>query len=488
MNAAIPISKQMTRLRPAGSYRPWAGKAVFGAALLLAAVGARNYAGSWNDGSRLASVESIVDRHTLAVDDSIFVLAPAALARDRLASPYDAPALRATGTKDKLLVGGHFYSDKPQVPSVLMAAAYWIVREVVGLEAAENPRRFCYLMTLLSAGVGYAIAVWSVFAISRAVGHADLPAMVLAASLALGTVALPYSRHVNSHVMLLAVAGLIFLNLEKIARCISAVRGRSFLIGSLAGLAYAIDPGAGMVLAIFACIAVAIMNRKAASLAPVLVAASPWIAAHHALNYSIGHTIAPANTVVAYLSWLGSGFDASNITGTLPNRSAWRTAVYSLALLFGKRGFVGHNLPLFMAIPATVVVLADRKRLGQLERWVILCAASVCIATWAMYSLLSTNYSGLSCSIRWFVLMLAPAYLALAVFLRERPQYWNPFLALSFWGAVLASMMWWQGPWNQHLVHGYWLVQACALITAGVQVFWLRESRSAWEDPRERDS
>lgn len=487
MNAAIPISHETTRLHHIASHRKWTGKVVFGAALLLAAIGARPYAGSWNDGSRLASVESIVDRHTLALDDSIFVLDPAALARRRLTSPYDAPALRATGTKDKLLVGDHFYSDKPHVPALLMAAAYWILREGLGLKATANPRWFCYLMTLLSAGVAYALAVWSVFAISRAVGHADFPAMALAASLALGTAALPYSRNVNSHVMLLAVAGLILLNLEKIARCISPVRGRSFLIGSLAGLAYAIDPGAGMVLAVFACLAVTIMNRKAASLAPVLLAASPWIVAHHALNYSIGHTIAPANTVVAYLSWLGSGFDASNITGSLPNRSAWRTAVYSLALLFGKRGFVGHNLPLFMAIPAAVVLLADHGRLWQLEKWVVLCAASVCVATWAMYSLLSTNYSGLSCSIRWFVPMLAPAYLTMAIFLRERPQYWDPFVALSLFGAVLASMMWWQGPWNQHLVHGYWLLQACALITAGVQVFWLLESGSAWETPRERD-
>ncbi|HEY2663231.1 MAG TPA: hypothetical protein VGI47_02735, partial [Candidatus Binataceae bacterium] len=386
MNAPIPISSQITRLHLGGSPHKWAGKLVFVAALLMAAVGSRGYAGSWNDGSRLATVESIVDRHTLAIDDSIFVLDQATLARRRLPSPYDEPALIATGTKDKLLVDDHFYSDKPQVPVVLMAGAYWLLREGAGLEAAANPRQFCYLMTLLSAGLAYAIAVWSVFAISRVVGHADLPALALALSFALGTVALPYSRNVNSHIMLLAVAGLIFLNLETIARRISPVRGRPLLIGSLAGFAYAVDPGAGMVLAFFAYVTVGIVERKATSLALGLVAASPWIAAHHALNYSIGHTIAPANTVVAYLSWPGSGFDASNITGTLPNRSAWRTAEYSLALLFGKRGFVGHNLALFLAIPATVVLLADPRSLSKREGWVLLCGASVCIATWVMYS------------------------------------------------------------------------------------------------------
>jgi len=36
------------------------------ACLGVAAISARPFAGGWNDGSRLAAVESIVDRHTLA--------------------------------------------------------------------------------------------------------------------------------------------------------------------------------------------------------------------------------------------------------------------------------------------------------------------------------------------------------------------------------------------------------------------------------------
>ena len=41
-------------------------------ALAVAAAGAVPFAGSWNDGSRLAAVESLVDRGTLAIDDSVF--------------------------------------------------------------------------------------------------------------------------------------------------------------------------------------------------------------------------------------------------------------------------------------------------------------------------------------------------------------------------------------------------------------------------------
>ena len=42
-------------------------------AVAIAIVSARDLAGGWNDGSRLATVESLVDYHTLAIDDSAFV-------------------------------------------------------------------------------------------------------------------------------------------------------------------------------------------------------------------------------------------------------------------------------------------------------------------------------------------------------------------------------------------------------------------------------
>jgi hypothetical protein len=61
--------------------------------------------------------------------------------------------------------------------------------------------------------------------------------------------------------------------------------------------------------------------------------------------------------------------------------------------------------------------------------------------------------------------LLAPAYLALAVFLRQYPQYTMDFLILSGWSAVIAGLCWWQGPWMKHMVPWYWVWQAGALLT-----------------------
>jgi hypothetical protein len=68
--------------------------------------------------------------------------------------------------------------------------------------------------------------------------------------------------------------------------------------------------------------------------------------------------------------------------------------------------------------------------------------------TWVLYSLFSSNYGGLCCSIRWFVPLLAPGHYVLARFLSEQPEYWPDFLILSRWGVLFAVMMWWKGPWS----------------------------------------
>src|SRR5438270_13898795 len=81
--------------------------------LAIAANSAQPYAGGWNDGSRLATVECLVDYHTLAIDRSIFVRVPPRL-NTATPCPYptEEPDLLLHGTGDKLWIQGHFYSDK----------------------------------------------------------------------------------------------------------------------------------------------------------------------------------------------------------------------------------------------------------------------------------------------------------------------------------------------------------------------------------------
>src|SRR5438067_11571266 len=89
---------------------------VLAISLAIAVVSARPYAGGWNDGSRLATVECLVDYHTLVIDRSIFVQVPAP-DDSQAPSPYppDEPDLLRHGTGDKLLIHGQYYSANSSV-------------------------------------------------------------------------------------------------------------------------------------------------------------------------------------------------------------------------------------------------------------------------------------------------------------------------------------------------------------------------------------
>src|SRR5260370_17344921 len=103
------------------------------------------------------------------------------------------------------------------------------------------------------------------------------------------------------------------------------------------------------------------------------------------------------------------------MTGSLQHVSLVHLSVFSAALLLGKRGFLGHNLPLFLALPAMLVLLRRRR-----TEWPeLLLAGAWCGGTWLLYASTSNNSSGQCCSIRWFVPLLAPCYYIFSLFLRE---------------------------------------------------------------------
>jgi hypothetical protein len=435
------------------------------AATGIALVSARPFAGAWNDGSRLATVESLVDHGTLAIDDSIFVHGPAE------GAPYRGVALDH-GTLDKLLIDGHFYSDKSPVPALLLAFVYQILQSLFGLDVRQHPALFCYLMTIASSGVAYIVGVACVFRLGRPLGLALATRVLLTVSFALATVAVVYVRHVNNHIFFLGVAAALMLQLAHLAgeaQAGSVPWRRWLFVGTLVGLGYTIDLGAGPGLVVCCGLLVAWRGRSVASLALFALAALPWLALHHAVNFAVGGTISPANSVPQYFQWEGCPFHGNAMTGAWHHAGPGQFLLYALALLFGKQGFLVHNLPLLLASAAPLLLLRRRPR----EWPELLCAVVWCGGTWLVYAATSRNYSGMNCSIRWFVPLLAPSYLGLAVLLRDCPRYRLDVWILSVWGFLLMIIAWWYGPWIGHMVPGLWPIVAVALASWAI-VTWRR--------------
>jgi hypothetical protein len=475
----------MPRLPSSGHDYPWVAVAVAAAAIVLAAVTARPYAGAWNDGSRLATVEALVDRHTLAIDESAFVRVPRPRENP---SPYQADdlLLQRYGTLDKLFIAGHYYSDKSPVPALLLAGVYEAWQAATGLTVRQRPDLFCLVMTLASSGLAYVVAVWCLYRSAGALGLAQWPRLVLTGSFGLCSVALPYSAHVNNHILLLGVCAALMLAFIRLAE--ASREGRIpwawvAAVGSLAGLGYTIDLGFGPVLIGCAGALVLFRTRRVAPCAVFALAALPWLVLHHAVNYATGGTLVPANAVAEYLDWPGSPFNAANMTGGWKHESVSHLVIYAAGLLAGKKGLIGYNLPLFLLAPALFFLVRRSPWLPE-----VLFSLALIVGVWLMYAVNSTNASGQCLSVRWFVPLLAPGYFLLALYLRQTPQALRDLLLLSAGGLVLTAMGWWYGPWLRHMVPGFWPVQAGVLIALAEYRLRMRaiarpESRSAVQRP-----
>ena len=432
--------------------------------ILIALLGARPYAGAWNDGSRLATVESLVDYHTWCIDESVFVNTPDIITKNRAkAYPPSDPGLAATGTLDKLFIRDHYYSDKSPLPALVMAGVYHVLQAATGLNASANPQLFCYLMALIFSGGAYVVAVFCMDATAGLLGLSWRARLLLTWSFALATVALTYSREVNNHIMLLAVFSAAMLFAMQLEQPGKERQWQLLLLGSLMGIGYPIDLGTGPVLVLCVTVLVAAQTRSARDVALLLLASFPWFVMHHLLNYKIGGTFKPANAVPEYFKWPGCPFNSGNLTGGWSHKGVLDFLLYAGSLFFGKKGFIWHNIPLLLSIPAAAFLLRNKVKHQRLA-WF---SMALIFGTWLMYAITSSNSSGMCISIRWFVPLLVPFYFLIAAFVKERPEFTADLAVLAGWGLIMGVAMWLAGPWAEKAAPAkwFWISQGCVLIS-----------------------
>jgi hypothetical protein len=454
--------------------------AVLGA-ITVAVVSATPHAGGWNDGSRLATVESLVDRRTWIIDDSVFVRPTT-----QQPHPYGPLAAQlANGTQDKLLIDGHFYSDKSPVPAVAMACSYQIGRWLGGPSAAERPDLFCWFMSLIWAGGAFVAAVLGIDRLARQARLSAGRRCLIVGSFALGTVALAYSRSVNNHIMLLAVTTWIVVFIDRLGGGFPKIHsvGRDpcnwksptipMALGTLAGIAYTIDLGAGPVICLLTLMTAAVLLQSWNDVLLIGVMAAPWILSHHVLNYHIGGTLGPANANPEFFRWPGCPFNETNLTGGWPHRSIWAFAVYAVDMLIGKKGLFTHQPQLWLAMAAVIVLIRQRSARPAL----VFLTLGWCAGVWLLYAASSRNMSGQCVSVRWLVPLLAPAYYWLIQAVKFRPEVSSDFVILSVAGLVINIFNWHRGPWSGQTVALLWMVVAIA----GAAWGWM-----AWQRRRRR--
>jgi hypothetical protein len=411
--------------------------------LAIAAASARDYAGGYNDGGRLATVESLVDHRTWQIDDSIFSRYGEG-ARPEVWGPLGASA---PGALDKLLIGGHYYSDKPPVTAVLMAADYQVIQGLTGLVARDRPNAFCYWITLTSSGLAYVVAVWCVYRIGCVLALPTRSSLLVAASFGLATLAPAYARQVNASIVLLADAALLLLVLLHGSAGDRPLSWSWLMVaGTLAGFGYSTDLGGGLVL--LGCVALWVFHGSGYRITPLIwfgIGALPWLVGHHILTYKIGGTFGPMGTVPEYFQWPNSPFTEKNLTGVGSGHQSLGAFVsYAGRFLFGNKGFLYHNPELFLAIPAFVGLV----RTPRPTRPLLVAFGAWAVGTWLLYAIKSKDFSGYNVSIRWMVPTLVAGYFILAVQIRESPRALRDFVLLTLFALPISTLDWTIGTWT----------------------------------------
>lgn len=410
-------------------------------ALTLATLGAMPFAQGFNDGSRLATIESLGERGTFAIDDSVFVRP---YIHPERPNPYNpkVEGVRIVGTLDMVRIDGHFYSDKPPVPALMLGAAYRIWLRLGGAPAVNDTEAFCAVCSLLSSGLPFALAVFAMCRMARDLGFSSGWQFAFAFSFGIGTLALVYSRQVNGHIQLLGAASIVYWQLVRLAEDHSGKR--LALLGTFAGVGFTLDLGIGPILLALVLFAVACTTRSLRKTATVFATAVPWLLLHFALNYSIGSVFGPLGAEMRYLDYPGSAFGPHNATGRWMHDTIDGFAAYACALLLGNTGFLAFNPVLMLALPAAVWLVRS------VRSFPLAAACGWPVLSWLLYCATSNNYSGSCCSIRWFLPLLAPGYWLIGMLLKEQPEFRIDFLWLSAVGAAISWKVFWLGPWQYH--------------------------------------
>jgi hypothetical protein len=344
--------------------------------LILAVLTTHTAPGSWNAASRMATVQSLVESHSFAIDKSVFV-----------------------GTGDKVFVRGHFYSDKPPVPAVIGAAVYWpLYHAGLGLHLGSSISY--YLVTLLTVRLFWLLGTVALFGLLAFTGLDAEKRFLASLALGLGSLYFSWSTTFNSHALAASFLSIGFYYLMR-ARFEAASHTNVAVAAFFLSLAGTADVPTGIFYVFFLFYFLRDPRLRAQTpyfLLPLLVTLLPALA----ITYSIHSSIVPVQIVGAYFQYPGSPWSGSSELSGMHANSAQFIFAYALAALVGPKGFLLYNPLMVLAIWGLVRVIRHRGRFFY--EGIVIGAASAVVVLY--YLLFTNNYGGWSYSIRWFVPLL----------------------------------------------------------------------------------
>lgn len=321
---------------------------------------------SGNETSRLAVVESLVERGTFSIDGSFFK------------------------TEDRVFIGGRFYSDKPLLLPLFLGGIYKTLH-ILGLNFKDNYHLTVYLLNFAGGGF-FALLLFLFF--HRAIkpfNFSFIRTSLLSASLIFGSWLFSFSATLGNHVPAAFFLFLFFICFLKIKK-INAPR-LIISAGFLAGIILNIEIPAGLLISAVSLLFLMIVpERKLQDLSCFISGFAIPFAGMLAINYIAYGSIVPAYAVPGAYNFPGNIHSTAVAGLNIPES----LLLYPFNILFGYRGLFSYMPALLFIIPY-FMICRGKIKINTIFMFIFLLSFII------FYSLMTGDYGGWSYGFRFLI-------------------------------------------------------------------------------------
>jgi hypothetical protein len=365
----------------------------------------------YNDGARMATIQSIVENHTLSIDHSVF-----------------------SDGHDKVYINGKFYAHQPVLTAVLGAVIYYPLYHL-GIELDYGWNLAYYLITLLTVKLFWYLGLKAFYAVLESLGVKEKEGLLLTLALGLGSLYFSWSSTFTNHVISASSLMIGFYFLQR-AKTEANAFWSLFLAGLFISLGGSLDLA---ILVFYAGFGVYVLFQRYSFkstlgyILPLVLTVFPTF-----LTYDlISGSFLPFSVVRDYFIYPDSPWQNNHLLTGVQVKSGWYLVRYSFQALIGKKGFLLHNPMSLLALPLLGEEIWKRGKLKKEALVISICSVVVI----GYYLLASQDYSGFAYSIRWFVPLLPLWFVFLyRGFLVERPRFRKLFPPVFLASVIVASV------------------------------------------------
>lgn len=378
-----------------------------------------------NVGSRYATVQSLVDFGTYAIDETQYIR-----------------------TIDKVKIGDNFYSSKPPLLPTMGAGLYAVYKKVTGRNIVKHEHDIVLLCNLVLVLVPHLIMLLFLFRVTRLMTKSDLGPLVALGGAAFAFYGTGYAIELNNHVPAAMLAMVSFYYAYRIRNEIDAKPLHWLIAGACAGLLPPIDlpslfisTGIGLYLLTY--------DWKR-TLTWFMAGAAPGLIAHFVLTYIQGGSFLPIYLRKELYQYPGSYWNKPRGIDAL-DEPKW---FYGLQALIGHHGiFSVTPLSIFGAI---AIFQAIRNK-SAFYKEAILVSGIVAIMFF-FYVVNTNNYGGSCVGMRWFISFMPLLLVFLAIWVDTHPI--RPLVGSALLVAFLVGQYhmhdairspWHDGVWHRYL-------------------------------------